>query len=172
MQHFVENLSTAVFDVDYAFPAGVGGSPAISDASSAPTLTRNADGRLEFFYREAGTGRVMTYYTTTSGSWAGPVLLYGDSGVGPVAAINGSGGVIELYERNVWNGISASWQLALNDVFQLQWTILGGFIIEYPTAAVDAFGHDVVMVKGIDGKLYISRATSGPGTFGAFSPIN
>jgi len=28
------------------------------------------------------------------------------------------------------------------------------------------------MVKGMDGKLYINRATSGLGTFGGFSPIN
>jgi hypothetical protein len=100
------------------------------------------------------------------------VLLYGDSGVGPVAAINSSGGVIELFERNVWNGISVTWQIAPNDIFQLQWTILGGYILEYPTAATDALGQDVLMVKGMDGKLYISRAPSGQGTFSGFVPIN
>ena len=173
IQHFVEGASTPAFSSDYQFPvADGGGLPAITDAASAPTLTQNADGRLEFFYREATTGRVMTYYTTPSGSWAGSVLLYGDSGVGPVAAITGAGGNIELFERNVWNGISATWQIAPNDVFQLQWTILAGFIIEYPSAATDALGQDVLMVKGMDGKLYINRATSGLGTFGGFSPIN
>jgi len=172
IQHHLESASTPTFTSDYKFPVGVGGSPAITDAASAPTLAKNADGRLEFFYREASTGRVITYYTTTSGSWAGPVLLYGDSGVGPVAAINGSGGVIELFERNVWNGISATWQIAANDIFQLQWTILGGYILEFPGAATDALGQDVLMVKGMDGKLYISRAPSGQRTFSGFAPIN
>jgi len=179
MQHHLERVVRfpngvvgPVFNSDYEFPVGIAGLSAINDAASAPTLTRNADGRLEFFYREASTGRVITYYTTTNGSWAGPVLLYGDSGVGPVAAINSSGGVIELFERNVWNGISVTWQLAPNDIFQLQWTILGGYILEYPTAATNALGQDTLMVKGMDGKLYISRASPGQGNFSAFAPIN
>jgi hypothetical protein len=172
IQHFVEGDTTPAFSSDYAFPFGVGVWPPIIDAASAPTVTQNDDGRLEFFYREASTGRVLTYYTTTSGSWAGPVLLYGDSGAGPIAAVTGSGGNIELFERNVWNGISATWQIAPNDVFQLQWTVLGGYIIEYPSAAIDSLGHEVLMVKGMDGRLYINRANSGFGTFSGYSPIN
>jgi hypothetical protein len=89
-----------------------------------------------------------------------------------VAAITGAGTNIELFERNVWNGISATWQIAPNDVFQLQWTIGGGAIIEYPAAAVDALGQDVLMVKGMDGRPYITRAMSGLGSFGDSSPIN
>jgi GlcNAc-PI de-N-acetylase len=170
IQRHLEDAATPTFNSVYSFPVGAGGSDIVFGAS-APTLTRNADGRLELFYREQGKGRVITYYTTTSGGWAGPVLLYGDSGVGPVAAIDGSGGYIELFERNVWNGISATWQIAPNEVFQLQWTILGGYILEYPAAATDALGEDVLMVKGMDGKLYVSRAPSGQRTFSGFSPI-
>jgi hypothetical protein len=177
MQHHLQSalrqgIVPPAFASDYNFPVGAGVSPAITNGASAPTLTKNADGRLEFFYREASTGRVITYYTTTGGSWAGPVLLYGDSGVGPVAAINSSGGVIELFERNVWNGISVTWQLAPNDIFQLQWTILGGYILEYPAAATNALGQDTLMVKGMDGRLYISRASPGQGDFSPFEPIN
>jgi hypothetical protein len=169
MQHDLEGplISPATFSTEYDFPSG---SP-ITDAASAPTITKNADGRLEIFYREAYSGRVITYYTNTSGTWVGPVILYGDSGVGPVAAIMRSSGEIELFERNVWHGISATWQVAPNSSFQLQWTILGGYLEEYPAAAPDVNGETALVVKGGDGRLYLSREAAGTGSFGSYSVI-
>jgi len=166
MQHHVESaLSGSVkFASTYAFPS----SAPITDAASAPTIAKNADGRLEVFYREANTGRVMTYYTTPAHAWAGPVLLYGDSGVGPVAAMTRSSGEIQLFERNVWHGISATSQIAPNDVFQLQWAIPGGYLDEYPAAAADAKGKTVLIVKGGDGRLYLSRESAGTDSFGSY----
>jgi hypothetical protein len=174
MQHFTENLASAGFTSEYAFPAAA----PISNAAGPPTLTRNADGRLEVFYREtatnpeAETGRVATYYTNTGGTWSGPVVLYGDLGAGPVAAITRSSGEIMLFERNVWHGISATWQLAPNSSFQLQWTILGGYLEEYPAGATDASGHTVLVVKRPDGRLYLSRESSASlGSFGPWTAV-
>src|SRR5262249_51568254 len=115
-------------------------------AASAPTVTKNQDGRLEVFFREAAdsvTGdpgaRVLTVYQAVDGSWQGPVVLYGDAGAGPVAAIRrGGSGEIMLFERNVWGGISATEQTAPNDVFVLQWQILSQKLLnEYPAATTD-----------------------------------
>jgi hypothetical protein len=133
-------------------------------AASAPTVTKNQDGRLEIFYREAADSttltpgaRVLTLYQS-NGVWKGPVVLYGDAGTGPVAAIRrGTGGQIMLFERNVWDGISETHQVAPNSEFVLQWQILGGLLNEYPAAATDIFGRTVLVVKGLDGNLYMRR---------------
>jgi hypothetical protein len=169
MQHFVEKplVQPVAFDSDYNFGAGT----PITNAASAPTIAANGDGRLEIFYRETLTGRVITYYTTPSGAWAGPVLLYGDSGEGPVAAMTRSSGEIQLFERNVWHGISATSQTGPNTVFQLQWSVLGGYVDEYPAAATDGNGRTALLVKGGDGRLYVSREQSGINSFGGFTTV-
>jgi hypothetical protein len=149
-------------------------------AASAPTVTKNQDGRLQIFYREALTGepgkygRVLTAWVAANGQWAGPKILYGDSGVGPVAAIQRGGtGHIMLFERNVWDGISTTRQTAPNDEFILQWNILGDYLIEYPAATTDNLGRVVLVVKGADGNLHINRETSAAdvGVFGGWSII-
>lgn len=163
IQHFLQHSNATTFDAN-DFAASFGG------AASAPTVTKNQDGRPEIFYREAGSGGVLSVYQTPGGLWAGPVILYGDSGVGPVAAIRRDiTGHIMLFERNVWSGISATWQVAPNDVFYPQWQILGGYLNEYPAATTDAFGRVVVAVKGGDGRLYLRReAFAAP--IGSFEP--
>lgn len=171
VQHFYQfPYTTSIVYDTISFPPA----EPITDASSAPTVTKNGDGRLEIFYRETGTGRVKTVYEISSGYWSGPVLLYGDAGVGPVAAIRREGsGHIMLFERNVWSGISATWQIKPNDVFGLQWTVLGGFLYEYPSAATDGNGRVVLMVKGLDGRLYLQReSTTAVGSFGPWIAID
>jgi hypothetical protein len=174
MQHFTEDLPSATFASDYDFPA----QGPIDSAASSPTLTKNADGRLQLFYRQSYRGHevcasscVATYYATGNGEWTGPVALYGDSGAGPVGAITRGSGEIMLFERNFWHEISTTWQLAPNDVFQLQWTRLGGYLEEYPAGATDKLGHAVVVAKGTNGKLYLSRESGGLGSFGPFIAI-
>jgi hypothetical protein len=76
-----------------------------------------------------------------------------------------------LFERNVWQGISATWQQAPNDVFYLQWAILGGFLNEYPSATSDSAGRAVVSVKGGDGRLYTRRETGAIGSFADWAAI-
>lgn len=170
VQHFYEfPYSTSIVYDTLSFPQA----EPITDASSAPTVTKNGDGRLEIFYREAGTGRVKTVYEISSGYWSGQVLLYGDAGVGPVAAIRReSSGHIMLFERNVWSGISATWQINANDIFGLQWVVLGGFLYEYPSAVTDGNGRVALMVKGLDGRLYMQREGVAIGSFGPWVAID
>jgi LmbE family N-acetylglucosaminyl deacetylase len=167
LHRFVQQAGTTLFTYDNVFVLSFGG------AASAPTVTKNQDGRPEIFYREADTGRVLTVYETPGGSWAGPVVLYGDAGTGPIAALRrNASGHIMLFERNVWAGISSTWQAAPNNVFHLQWQIRGGAFIEYPAAASDALGRAVVAVKGGDGQIHLQRETSSTiGSFGPWTPI-
>ena len=148
-------------------------------AASPPTVTKNQDGRIEVFYREATSiavgspayGRVATAWVNTAGSWSGPEYLYGDAGEGPVAAIRrGSTGEIEIFERNTWNGLSLTRQQSPNSIFITQWNLRGGLLEEYPAAATDNLGRVVVVVKGSDGKLYLEResSASAPGDFGSW----
>jgi GlcNAc-PI de-N-acetylase len=168
MLHYIQDPNSTHFTYDVSFSS--------LEVASAPTVTKNQDGRLEIFYREAAdstTGapgaRVMTLYQS-GGVWHGPVVLYGDAGAGPVAAIRRAGtGEIMLFERNVWYGISETNQVAPNSNFSLQWTILGGQLNEYPAAATDKFGRTMVVVKGLDGNLYMRRELS-PTLGGNFGP--
>jgi hypothetical protein len=111
--HFVQNPNSTTFTFD----------PSLSDnsvfayerAASAPTVTKNQNGTIEIFYREAADAtlgnpgaRVLTLYQG-NGLVYGPTILYGDAGAGPVAAIRReSTGEIMLFERNFWEGSAKS----------------------------------------------------------------
>jgi hypothetical protein len=177
IQHFVQSGSTTSFtDMTSTFNF---------TASSAPTVTKNQDGRLEIFYREINDpndssryGRVVTAWVNTSGQWiggsSGGGVLYGDAGVGPVAAIRrGVTGHIMLFERNVDGRISSTWQQAPNSSFILQWAVLGGpgegqLLQEYASAATDDLGRVVTIVKATNGRMYINRESSSS-TVGSFA---
>jgi hypothetical protein len=172
IEHFVQSGTSTGFLVSY-------GSSAFNftGAASAPTVTKNQDGRIEIFYREATSnvagaaqyGRVDTAWVNTSGAWQGPAVLYGDAGSGPVAAIRRGGtGEIMLFERNTWNGISTTRQVSPNSSFNTQWDLRGGMLDEYPAAATDNLGRVVVAVKGSDGHLWLQRESSSTsaGSFG------
>ena len=172
--HFVQNPNATTFSYDPAFSSDP--AFALERAASAPTVTKNQNGQVEIFYREAADattgnpgGRVLTVYQS-NGLIYGPTVLYGDAGAGPVAAIRReSTGEIMLFERNFWGGISETNQTAPNGNFFLQWQILGNAVNEYPAAATDNFGRAVLVVKGIDGKLYMKRELSGT-SLGSFGP--
>jgi len=174
VQRFVQSGTSFAQSAYSVFP--------VYGAASSPTVTMNQDGRLQVFFREAtGSqcpnadndcyGRVETYWVTPSGSWTGPAVLYGDAGVGPIAAVRREGsGHIMLFERNTWNGISADWQVAPNSSFSTQWSSRGGVLEEYAAAATDGAGCEVVAVKGTAGTLWIQResSSSAVGDFGAW----
>jgi hypothetical protein len=152
----------------------------VGNAASPPTVTKNQDGRLEIFFREATVvggaqyGRVLTEWVNTSGAWTGPSVLDGDAGVGPVAAIRRGGtGEIMLFERNTWNGLSITRQVSANSAFSTQWSLLGGLFEEYPAAATDAAGRVVVAVKSANGVLYLQRESSSTavGSFGGYFAV-
>jgi hypothetical protein len=111
-------------------------------------------------------GRVLTAWESTSGQWVGPAVLYGDTGVGPVAAIRRGGtGHIMIFQRNGWGGISLTGQVAPNDIFVPQWNLRSGAdsyytFLEYPTATTDNLGRVVFLAKHPDGRLYFQRESS------------
>lgn len=166
IHHYRQEGTSFAYDSSFPF----------ADAASAPTVTKNQDGRLEIFYREAqrfdptdpwSGGRVLTAWQDTTGQWVGPANLYGDAGVGPAAAIRRGGtGHIMLFERNAWAGISMTLQQAPNDIFLTQWQVLSQPLpgelrfVEYPAATTDNVGRVVVIAKGTDGRLYMRRETS------------
>ncbi|MBL9021311.1 MAG: discoidin domain-containing protein [Myxococcales bacterium] len=179
IQRFVENAGTGTFQQS-ALPLFV--------ASSAPTVAKNQDGRVEIFYREVTSdtdnsryGRVVTAWVNTLGQYVGGEggggILYGDAGTGPVAAIRRGGtGHIMLFERNYQGRVSATWQSSPNSSFVLQWDILGGpgegqLMEEFPSATTDNLGRAVVLAKASDGRLYMKREASGLGTFGAWTQV-
>lgn len=169
IQRFVQFGTYFILDVGFPF----------SGAASAPTVTKNRDGRLELFYREAQTGpeqygRVLTSWVSPSGQWLGPSPLYGDAGVGPIAAIRRGGtGHIMIFERNVWGGLSMTREIDPNAAFILQWQILGGLVEEYAGVATDGLGRVVVLAKGADNRLYMRREASASaiGNFTAWTSI-
>lgn len=185
--HFVQDSHRGLSNATtFTFGPTFSNNPAFAfeRAASAPTATKNQDGQVEIFYREAAdavTGnpgaRVLTAYEA-GGVIYGPTVLYGDAGAGPVAAIRReSTGEIILFERNVWGGISEIQQSGPNGDFSpFQWQILADAssqINEYPAAATDKSGRAVVVVKGLDGKLYMCRELSSTsiGVFGAWTLV-
>jgi LmbE family N-acetylglucosaminyl deacetylase len=155
------------------FMTDAGGFPlgnAIGTAASGPTATKNQDGRLEVFWHGAGYADVMTAYQLVGGGWSGAIDLgnTGSGGIGPITAMRRTSGQIMLFARNGYDGVSATWQGAINSSF-VGWTDLQNQFPAYPAAATDANGHGVVAGVGVDGRLYIRREVSGVGSFGAWT---
>jgi hypothetical protein len=85
--------------------------------------TKNADGRLEIPSR-ADTARGAVYETRCGGR-AG--RAFGDAGVGPIAA-SAAGPRHHAVRAQLLVRHQLDWQQAPNDVFYLQWQILGGYL--------------------------------------------
>jgi LmbE family N-acetylglucosaminyl deacetylase len=171
--HWAQVAPNSGFIFDSTFPRP---NVQITNAVSSPTVTYNQDGRLEVFYREQGTARVWTaFQTAVDGPWSTSLVnLYGDAGIGPVAAMrHDSSGIIMLFERNAFGGVSMTGQIGPNTYFGLQWVDLGGLIPNFPSAAVDGAGRTVVATVGIDGQLYLRRQLSAnpADAFGSWTPV-
>jgi hypothetical protein len=112
----------------------------------------------------------MTAYQLVGGGWSGAIDLgnTGSGGIGPITAMRRTSGQIMLFARNGYDGVSATWQGAINSSF-VGWTDLQNQFPAYPAAATDANGHGVVAGVGVDGRLYIRREVSGVGSFGAWT---
>lgn len=158
--HWYQIAPNDIFAFDGTFPRP---EAEVTSAASPPTATFNADGRLEVFYRVRGTARVHTaYQEAVDGSWSTNLVdLEGDAGLGPVAAfLHEPGGLITIFERNAYGGVSGTAQVGPNNVFDLEWKDFGGLIPGLPTAASDFEGKTVLATVGIDGNLYIRRQLS------------
>jgi hypothetical protein len=77
-----------------------------------------------------------------------------------------------VFERNDDTGVSTARQSAPDSPYT-GWTNLGGTIVDYPAATMDATGAAIIFVVGTDGRLYVSRQVSpgGGSAFGAWQPV-
>ena len=155
------------YALDTAFP--------VFNLASPPTVTKNSDGRLEIFYREAGSAgpppaNVYTAFVTPSGTWSTNLVdLGGPGGIGPVAAmLRPASGQIMLFARNDYHGVAASWQGSPNSSFLGFWQDIGGVTPSFPAAAVDGSARVTAAVIGTDGMLWIQREV----TFGVIGSFN
>jgi LmbE family N-acetylglucosaminyl deacetylase len=169
--HWRQQASGA-YTLDSAFP--------VYNLASPPTVTKNSDGRLEIFYREAGSagpapGDVYTAFVNGSGVWSTNLVdLGGPGGIGPVAAmLRTTSGQIMLFARNDYNGVNASWQGTPNASFNGIWQDIGGVTPSFPAAAVDGTGRVVAAAIGTDGMLWIQRevALGSTGSFNGWNPV-
>ncbi|MER6361673.1 PIG-L family deacetylase [Kitasatospora sp. NPDC001527] len=135
------------------------------------TVGRTADGRLELFFHQAGTGQVVTRHERASGSWTTtPESLGGPAGLEGVAAVTGTDGRTTVAIRNGAGGISLASRSAPDRGFAARWSDLGRLIVGAPAVALDATGRRVVLVLGPDAVLRTARQSE-PGAdspFGAW----
>lgn len=162
--HWVQTASGATtYGADTAnFPVG-----SSLNVASAPTVTKNQDGRLEVFWRGETTGNVITKYQLSGTGWGQTDLgNTGSGGTGPIAAIRRPSGHIMVFARNGFDGVSANWQGTINSSFGATWTDLQGQTPTFPSAATDANGLVTVGHVSLEGQLRIRRETAGVGSFG------
>lgn len=128
--------------------------------TSSPTAARNADGRLEVFWRgQAGDVRTV-FELTVDGLWSGaPTSLGGPGGVGEVAALTMSSADdrILLLGSGPGGGIITTSQTRPDAVFA-PWRDLGGLSPGTPALASDASGKPWGFHVTTDGRLLITDA--------------
>jgi hypothetical protein len=148
-----------------AFPAN-----APSFLTHGVSVGKNANGRLEVFYRGAGrnTGNAHVFSVreaSPGGAWGPETDLYGDAGQGPLAVALHSTGPLQLFEFNYYGGVSGITEVGPNGSFApFQWTDLSGTILPGPSATSDSLGRTALAAFGLDGRLYLRRQTSGAAT--------
>jgi len=136
---------------------------------------KNADGRLEVFFR--GSGRAAdpacggfgcnsqvfsVREQSVGGAWSFETDLFGDHGHGPLAVVMHPSGPLQLFELNYYGGVSGISEAGPNGSFYpFQWQDLGGNLVHYPSAAIDSTGRTVLAGFGLDGRLYMRRQQSG-----------
>ncbi|QFZ18931.1 PIG-L family deacetylase [Saccharothrix syringae] len=155
------------FTRDETLPSAVPASP--------PSAALSQDGRVEVLYRRADTEEVVVTVQTAGGWQAAPVLLGGHGGVGQQAVVTAPPGAdarIVVFQRNGGTGVSMTMQRGPNAGYGA-WTDLGGVIVDYPAAVLDARGAVVVATVGTDGAVYIrTQAAAGASSpFGAWQRL-
>ncbi len=172
----VELFAPAAGGVLHWRQTGPGGAfvrdPAFAAAPPAGPLTvaRSADGRLQLFYAQGGTGLAVTQDQHADGTWnAAAVPLGGPAVQEGLAALTGGDGRMTLVARNGGGGVSTTFQTAPDGAFGTHWPDLGSAVIGTPTACLDAAGRVVALALGPDAGLLVSRQ-AGPGADRPFGP--
>ncbi|MDQ0305890.1 LmbE family N-acetylglucosaminyl deacetylase [Kitasatospora herbaricolor] len=165
---------------------------AFREPAGPPTVAKNADGRLDVFYRTtavpatgsvpaADAGSVEHTWQRVDGSWSATTQgLAGDGGIGPVAAVSAPNqdtvstgdGRITLFEHNAGGSVSTQKQSTPNGGYGA-WSDRNGFLVGEPAAATDRTGRVLVFAVGDDGRLQIMKQQT-PGAsqlFSAWAPV-
>ncbi|WP_331767639.1 PIG-L family deacetylase [Embleya sp. NBC_00896] len=133
-----------------------------TNVASGPTPVRNADGRIQVFYREDGTADVAVLTQSSAGGpWStGPTNVGGDGGTREIGGTTVlSDGRVLLYARNASGGISICRQTAPNAGFG-SWTALAGTAADTPATGYGPDGRLVLFRLGTDANLYAATQTT------------
>ena len=157
--HWHQPTPNGTFTVDSSFPAGT--------PASAPTPAIDQDGRLEVFYRQAGSAAVqVSVQASPDGGWKpSTVVLGGQAGVGQPALVTAPPGTdarVMVFTRNGGGGVSSARQTSANGGFG-GWSDLGGLFVGLPTAAVDRSGVVVLLSMAVGGQLAVNKQTAAGG---------
>lgn len=157
----------------------------VATVGSTPVARRNADGRMQVFFRQGGTNPdgapgangvisdvgVLTQIQV-AGAWQpGSASLGGPGGTREIGALSTQvSGRIMLFARNSTGGVSVNWQTAANGGYG-SWTPIDSVLVDSPAAAVGPGGTTNLLHIGTDGILYVATAAAGSTTFGSWSPV-
>jgi hypothetical protein len=111
---------------------------------------KNADGRLEVFYRGAGraadqacggfgcNSQVFSVREqSVGGPWGAKTDLFGDHGHGPLAIVQHPTATLQVFGRNYYTGVSGIGETSANGSFYpFQWRDLGGSTTPVPPSTL------------------------------------
>lgn len=138
----------------------------VGPATAGPVgISRNADGRMEIFYVQGGTGKVATQWQRTTGFWTTTAGVIGPLGLEGVSVNAGSDGRMTAATRNAGGGVSLLVQSAPNIGFST-FPDLGNVVLGAPVVVLDGRGRQTVLAFERDGALHVARQTAA----GAGSP--
>lgn len=140
--------------------------------SNKPDVSRNADGLLQVFYREAGGMGAGVFYLKQSpgspGGWTNHTSIGGTLGSAPTIGIN-SDGRLEVFGRATDNTLHHVWQTVPSGSSWSAWTSLGGGLTSGAAPAQNANGRLSVVVRGLDNALYYNvQSTPGNSSWAGF----
>lgn len=125
-------------------------------------VVRNADGRLQLFYRGAAGDLVYRTQTTAgSSTWSAETSLGGLITSNPVAVLNADGRV-EVFAKGSDNALYHNWQTAPGSSAWSGWAGLGGNAAGDPAVARNSDGRLQLFYRGGDNLLYtLSQSFAG-----------
>ncbi|HEV2705430.1 MAG TPA: galactose oxidase-like domain-containing protein [Pyrinomonadaceae bacterium] len=133
------------------------------EPESGVRVARNADGRLDVFYRGADNALYHQRQTSAgSNTWSLPFNLGGVLTSNPVVIANRDGR-LEAFARGTDNSLYHRRQNAANGDAWSGWSSLGGILSSDPAVVINADGRLEAFVRGIDNHLYHNWQTA-PGS--------